>query len=193
MPPCSGGSDRHAVEEQRGAGPPLSSPLLHLYFSSRLHTGAHCLRCPIPWGSSPCFPTPLCVRHSARRARPRTCSLTHLPPPPPPPPRKVFGGHRTEGYALDWSPSVAGRLASGDCRGGLHLWEPAEGGAKWKVGACLPGLKASVEDVQWSPSEKDVFIIGAERRGEGGLCVAGWATGRILPTCDLRVARTMCR
>lgn len=40
--------------------------------------------------------------------------------------------HAMEGFALDWSPVKAGRLASGDCRKSLHVWEPQEGG-KWQV------------------------------------------------------------
>jgi hypothetical protein len=46
------------------------------------------------------------------------------------PPRQVFTGHQTEGYAMDWSPVVAGRLLSGDCSGAVHLWEPADGGRR---------------------------------------------------------------
>ena len=38
------------------------------------------------------------------------------------------GAHSTEGFALAWSPLAAGRLASGDCAGGLRVWEPTEGG-----------------------------------------------------------------
>ena len=65
-------------------------------------------------------------------------------------------GHAMEGYALDWSPCVAGRLASGDCRAGIHVWEPVDGG-KWKVGGAIKGHTASVEDIQWSPGEPTVF------------------------------------
>lgn len=42
--------------------------------------------------------------------------------------------HATEGFALDWSPAKAGRLATGDCRKSLHVWEPQEGG-RWQVGS----------------------------------------------------------
>lgn len=65
-------------------------------------------------------------------------------------------GHAMEGYALDWSPCVAGRLASGDCRAGIHVWEPVNGG-KWTVGGAIKGHTASVEDIQWSPGEPTVF------------------------------------
>lgn len=65
--------------------------------------------------------------------------------------------HSMEGFALDWSPVKAGQLASGDMRGGIHIWEPQEGAAAWRVGAALRGHASSVEDLQWSPTEETVF------------------------------------
>ncbi|KAL0758475.1 hypothetical protein Bca101_074625 [Brassica carinata] len=63
-----------------------------------------------------------------------------------------FSGHKDEGYAIDWSPATAGRLLSGDCMSMIHLWEPASG--SWTVDPIpLAGHTASVEDIQWSPSE----------------------------------------
>ncbi|KAM7256662.1 hypothetical protein ACFE04_012403 [Oxalis oulophora] len=68
-----------------------------------------------------------------------------------------FGGHKDEGYAIDWSPLVPGRLATGDCKNCIHLWEPSSG-TTWNVDStpCI-GHKASVEDLQWSPSEPNAF------------------------------------
>ncbi|EEF34640.1 protein HEAT STRESS TOLERANT DWD 1 isoform X2 [Ricinus communis] len=67
-----------------------------------------------------------------------------------------FGGHKDEGYAIDWSPRVTGRLVSGDCKNCIHLWEPS--GATWNVGSVpFVGHAASVEDLQWSPTEDAVF------------------------------------
>jgi len=72
-------------------------------------------------------------------------------------PKQVFTGHKDEGYALDWSSVVEGRLASGDCAGAIHTWEPIAG--KWVVGdAPYVGHTAAVEDIQWSPVEEDVFM-----------------------------------
>lgn len=88
-----------------------------------------------------------------------------------------FSGHKDEGYAIDWSPATAGRLLSGiftslisailkqlhtfqhsqriylfihwlgDCKGMIHLWEPASG--SWTVDPIpFAGHTASVEDLQ---------------------------------------------
>ncbi|XP_059634831.1 protein HEAT STRESS TOLERANT DWD 1 [Cornus florida] len=68
-----------------------------------------------------------------------------------------FGGHKDEGYALDWSPLVPGRLVSGDCKNCIHLWEPTSG-STWNVDTNpFVGHAASVEDLQWSPTEPYVF------------------------------------
>ncbi|CAN8271100.1 unnamed protein product [Cochlearia groenlandica] len=67
-----------------------------------------------------------------------------------------FAGHKDEGYAIDWSPATAGRLLSGDCTSMIHLWEPASG--SWTVDPVpFTGHTASVEDLQWSPAEENVF------------------------------------
>lgn len=75
---------------------------------------------------------------------------------PPLSPLCTFTGHMGEGFALDWSPTVAGQLLTGDCAGRIHLWRPREGG--WAVDQRpLLGHSGSVEDVQWSPNEPSVF------------------------------------
>jgi len=71
--------------------------------------------------------------------------------------------HSAEGYAVDWSPCHAGRLASGDCRSRIHLWEPSNGG-KWSVGAGIKEHEGSVEDIQWSPGEPTVFASASVDR-----------------------------
>ncbi|XP_061632080.1 glutamate-rich WD repeat-containing protein 1 [Phyllopteryx taeniolatus] len=69
-----------------------------------------------------------------------------------------FSGHMTEGFAIDWSPMVPGRLASGDCKKNIHVWEPEEGGASWRIDQRpFSSHSKSVEDLQWSPTETTVF------------------------------------
>lgn len=88
--------------------------------------------------------------------------------------------HGAEGFGLAWSPGPApGRLASGDCGGGLRVWEPREGSSSsgssaasassssslsWAVSQPYGGHedhRASVEDVAWSPTEGTVFATAA--------------------------------
>ncbi|KAM4735710.1 glutamate-rich WD repeat-containing protein 1 [Anableps anableps] len=69
-----------------------------------------------------------------------------------------FSGHMSEGFAIDWSPKVPGRLVSGDCRKNIHVWEPREGGASWQIDQRpFSSHSKSVEDLQWSPTEGTVF------------------------------------
>jgi len=66
--------------------------------------------------------------------------------------------HRDEGYALAWSPHTAGRLLSGDCAGGIYMWEPNSSFDSWEVSKeSFKGHQNSVEDLAWSPSESTVF------------------------------------
>jgi ribosome assembly protein RRB1 len=76
-------------------------------------------------------------------------------------PKKPFYSydqHGSEGYALDWSPVRKGGLATGDCTGNIHLWDPRpEGG--YAVSRFYEAIDTprSVEDLQWSPSEETVL------------------------------------
>ena len=89
-------------------------------------------------------------------------------------PRFAFTGHKDEGYAIDWSGTKQGRLVSGDNKGVVHVWEPSEGG-RWAVdtsSSCAGGHgSGSVEDLQWSPGEDNVF---ASCGSDGRVCV--WDT-----------------
>uniref|UniRef100_A0A452SXT5 Glutamate-rich WD repeat-containing protein 1 n=1 Tax=Ursus maritimus TaxID=29073 RepID=A0A452SXT5_URSMA len=68
----------------------------------------------------------------------------------------AFAGHMGEGFALDWSPRVSGRLLTGDCQKNIHLWTPTDGGS-WHVDQRpFVGHTRSVEDLQWSPTEDTV-------------------------------------
>ena len=69
----------------------------------------------------------------------------------------TFDGHKTEGFALDWSPVKAGRLATGDMARNIHVWDRHEAGT-WVVNlSAFRGHTDSVEDIQWSPNEANVF------------------------------------
>uniref|UniRef100_A0A452HA94 Glutamate-rich WD repeat-containing protein 1 n=1 Tax=Gopherus agassizii TaxID=38772 RepID=A0A452HA94_9SAUR len=68
-----------------------------------------------------------------------------------------FAGHMTEGFAMDWSPMVPGRLVTGDSKKNIHLWSPKADGT-WQVDQRpFTAHTASVEDLQWSPTEATVF------------------------------------
>lgn len=68
-----------------------------------------------------------------------------------------FGGHQMEGFAMDWCQTEMGMLATGDCRRDIHIWKPSEAGM-WSVDQRpLVGHEQSVEDLQWSPNERNVL------------------------------------
>lgn len=69
---------------------------------------------------------------------------------------KQLHRHSTEGYALDWSNHTPGQLVSGDCKSNIHVWQPTPE-AKWTISAAYQGHTQSVEDLQWSPTEGNVF------------------------------------
>ncbi|CAN0004822.1 unnamed protein product, partial [Discosporangium mesarthrocarpum] len=72
-------------------------------------------------------------------------------------PTHTFNGHPEEGFAMDWSLVDSGKLVTGDCGNYIYLTQPMEGG--W-ISDMVPfvGHTASVEDLQWSPTEATVFV-----------------------------------
>ncbi|XP_015523210.2 glutamate-rich WD repeat-containing protein 1 [Neodiprion pinetum] len=73
----------------------------------------------------------------------------------------TFKGHLQEGYGLDWCPTEEGTLASGDCKGNIHIWHHnnSSSGEDWLVDQRPYNSHAphSVEDLQWSPNERHVL------------------------------------
>ena len=100
----------------------------------------------------------------------------------------VYSGHSAEGYAIDWSRVVPGRLATADRDGNVHVWDATHpvvrdaaasserggkrGGNNPPWGNSSFGIKPtysahgdnidnpSVEDLQWSPTEPTVLASG---------------------------------
>ena len=73
---------------------------------------------------------------------------------------KVHQEQGSEGYALDWAPlSPTPTLLSGDNSGNIFLHSSVDAGAgKWTTDTRpYKGHEGSVEDIQWSPNEKNVF------------------------------------
>ncbi|KAF2156627.1 WD40 repeat-like protein [Myriangium duriaei CBS 260.36] len=65
---------------------------------------------------------------------------------------------KTEGYALDWSPlAPAGKLLTGDVDGRIFATTRTEGGGFVTDTTPFTGHASSVEELQWSPSERNVF------------------------------------
>ena len=66
--------------------------------------------------------------------------------------------HRTEGYAIDWSTvGTQPRLLTGDNDGKIFL-TTCDNGSKWTTdNKPFTGHTGSVEDLQWSPTEPNVF------------------------------------
>ena len=65
--------------------------------------------------------------------------------------------HKSEGYALAWSPlSTTPKLLTGDNDGKIFVTTLADG--KWTTDPRpFTGHTSSVEDLQWSPNERNVF------------------------------------
>ncbi|KAF4591375.1 glutamate-rich WD repeat containing protein 1 [Ophiocordyceps camponoti-floridani] len=66
--------------------------------------------------------------------------------------------HKSEGYAVDWSPTIAGgKLLTGDNDGLIYVTTRSDGGSFTTDNRPFSGHSGSVEELQWSPSEQSVF------------------------------------
>jgi ribosome assembly protein RRB1 len=64
----------------------------------------------------------------------------------------------SEGYALDWSPRFPeGKLLTGDVDGKIYTTTRTQGGGFVTDTTPFTGHKGTVEELQWSPSENNVF------------------------------------
>jgi ribosome assembly protein RRB1 len=65
---------------------------------------------------------------------------------------------KNEGYALDWSPLIpSGKLLTGDTTGSIFATTRTEGGGFVTDTNAYTGHASSVEELQWSPNERNVF------------------------------------
>ncbi|RDW88599.1 putative RRB1 [Coleophoma cylindrospora] len=66
--------------------------------------------------------------------------------------------HKSEGYALDWSPLVStGKLLTGDNDGKIYVTTRTAGEGWATDSRPMIGHEGSIEELQWSPSERNVF------------------------------------
>lgn len=74
-------------------------------------------------------------------------------------PLHTIKAHKTEGYAVDWNPLVSsGELLTGDCDG--HIYHTIRGQNGFSTDSTPYSVGSSVEELQWSTSEKTVFASG---------------------------------
>ncbi|RYO85680.1 hypothetical protein DL764_009127 [Monosporascus ibericus] len=73
-------------------------------------------------------------------------------------PLSTIRAHKSEGYALDWSPLLPeGKLLTGDNDGLIYVTSRNSGGGWVTDTRAFQGHASSVEEIQWSPSEASVF------------------------------------
>lgn len=66
--------------------------------------------------------------------------------------------HEDEGFAMDWSPTDSFRLLTGDCHKQIYLTVASQGQSEFVTESTpFVGHSSSVEDIQWSPTERQVF------------------------------------
>jgi ribosome assembly protein RRB1 len=66
--------------------------------------------------------------------------------------------HKSEGYAVDWSPLIStGKLATGDNDGRIYITTRTAGEGWATDSRPFTGHTGSVEELQWSPTERNVF------------------------------------
>nr|KMM72022.1 glutamate-rich WD repeat-containing protein 1 [Coccidioides posadasii RMSCC 3488] len=79
-------------------------------------------------------------------------------PPSASKPLSTLRMHKSEGYALDWSPLYPlGKLLTGDNDGAIYVTTRSEGGGWITDTRPFTGHTSSVEEIQWSPNERNVF------------------------------------
>ncbi|GAM34627.1 WD repeat protein [Talaromyces pinophilus] len=96
--------------------------------------------------------------------------------------------HKSEGYALDWSPlQPLGKLLTGDNDGLIYVTTRTEGGGWVTDSRPFVGHTSSVEELQWSPNEKNVF---ASASSDGSVKVWDVRSKSRKPAVDVKISNT---
>lgn len=76
--------------------------------------------------------------------------------------------HKTEGFAIDWSRVSRGKLATGDMHGFIQYGALTNTGYSVLNKQPMIGHTKSVEDIQWSPMQDNIF---ASCSADGTVCI----------------------
>lgn len=96
--------------------------------------------------------------------------------------------HKSEGYALDWSPlQPLGKLLTGDNDGLIYATTRTEGGGWVTDTRPFIGHSSSIEELQWSPNERNVF---ASASSDGSVKVWDVRSKSRKPAVDVQVSNT---
>ncbi|KAI9683898.1 MAG: ribosome biosynthesis protein rrb1 [Trizodia sp. TS-e1964] len=96
--------------------------------------------------------------------------------------------HKAEGYALDWSPLHAhGKLITGDNNGLIYCTTRSDSGAWTTDSRPFAGHASSIEELQWSPSEQNVF---ASASSDGSVKIWDLRSKSHTPALSVRISNT---
>ncbi|KAI0876644.1 WD domain-containing protein [Hypoxylon argillaceum] len=103
-------------------------------------------------------------------------------------PISTIRAHKSEGYAVDWSPLVpGGKLLTGDNDGLIYATTRTDGGGWVTDTRAFQGHTNSVEDIQWSPQEPSVF---ASASSDGTVRVWDVRSKSRKPAITVQVSKT---
>ncbi|EEH22815.2 hypothetical protein PABG_05026 [Paracoccidioides brasiliensis Pb03] len=109
-------------------------------------------------------------------------------PPSSSKPLSTLRMHKSEGYAIDWSPlQPLGKLLTGDNDGLIYVTTRTEGGGWVTDTRPFVGHKSSVEELQWSPNERNVF---ASASSDGSVKVWDIRSKSRKPAVDVKISNT---
>lgn len=109
-------------------------------------------------------------------------------PPSASKPLSTLRMHKTEGYALDWSPlQPLGKLLTGDNNGQIYVTTRTDGGGWVTDSRPFTGHSSSIEELQWSPNERNVFSSASS---DGTIKVWDVRSKSRKPAVDVQVSNT---